>query len=333
MLPNPLTCPLPVRPSPDPCSGRSRAWRSGRAALLPIALAALLGTGCSFTGGTGTGTGGWREDAPPPANDGPGDLTRARLALDVDVRDLPKSRIGNPPHYTVFGQRYAVMDTAAGFREQGVASWYGAKFHGRDTSSGEPYDMHRMTAAHKHLPLPTFVRVTRSDTGRSIVVKVNDRGPFVGDRIIDLSYGAAARLDMLDSGTAPVSIEALSTHRPGSVKPVETLVARVRETPEPVEPVEPRGGSGAAAVPAGSAQWIQIGAFTDGDNARAALASAAGTTGLGGRVELDARDELYRVRMGPVSETRELDGAIAALALAGVGSYTMVTATHRAADD
>jgi len=128
------------------------------------------------------------------------------------VRNLPKSRTGNMAEYIVFGKRYTVLDSAAGFTEQGTASWYGEKFHGRKTSSGEIYDMHAMTAAHKNLPLPTFVRVTNLENNHSVVVKVNDRGPFVGDRIIDLSLAAAVELDMQNQGTANVQIEALSTH-------------------------------------------------------------------------------------------------------------------------
>jgi len=291
-------------------------------ALALVVLSTLSIIGCA---GAGAGGQGWREGEPRPAVDGPGDLARARLALDPEVRDLPKSRIGNMESYDVFGQRYTVMESAAGFREQGLASWYGAKFHGRDTSSGEPYDMHLMTAAHKHLPLPTFVRVTRTDTGQSIVVKVNDRGPFVDDRIIDLSYGAAARLGMLDSGTAPVSIEAVSTHVPAGSRPVDALIARSRAAPaEPGTPAADR----LPALDEATAQWIQIGAYSDGDNARAALASAAGGTGLGGRVELDSRDSLYRVRLGPLSELAALDGAVSALAEIGVDSYTMVSAAH-----
>ena len=312
-------------------------------AAASIALLSLLAAGCSGL----PSERGWSEGGEQPLTDGPGDPTRARLALDVDVRDLPKSRIGNAPQYTVFGQRYAVMDTAAGFRERGIASWYGAKFHGNDTSSGERYDMHLMSAAHKHLPLPTFVRVTRTDTGRSVVVKVNDRGPFVGDRIIDLSYGAAARLDMLDSGTAPVMLEALSTHLPGGRRPVETLVTRERDAAPSSAPVSPEpaltttsestlevtadllpGRNPSPDAPAAPVQWIQVGAFSDQDNARAALAVAAGSTGLGGRVERDANDALYRVRLGPIDPLHGPGGAIEALAQAGVGSYTMVSAAH-----
>ena len=122
---------------------------------------------------------------------------------------LIKSRIGNPDSYEEFGERYKVLQSSNGFREKGLASWYGIDFHGRDTSSGEVYDMYEMTAAHKTLPLPTYVRVSNLDNGRSSIVKVNDRGPFIEGRIIDLSYAAAYRLGITGPGTANVEITAL----------------------------------------------------------------------------------------------------------------------------
>ena len=125
----------------------------------------------------------------------------------------PPSRSGNPDTYVVFGKRYRVKETSAGHREIGTASWYGWDFHGRKTSSGPPFNMFELTAAHKSLPIPTYARVTHLDNGRSIVVKINDRGPFVGERIIDLSYAAAARLDMLDQGTARVEVVALAPYQ------------------------------------------------------------------------------------------------------------------------
>lgn len=258
--------------------------------------------------------------APPERapGDGPGNLGRVAQAKPLTVRNLPKSRIGNAPEYTVFGQRYAVLETAAGFRESGIASWYGSKFHGRDTASGEPYDMHELTAAHKHLPLPTFVRVTRTDTGQSLVVKVNDRGPFVDDRIIDLSFGAAARLDMLDSGTAPVEIVALSTHEVSDVAPVVADGTPAAPAPSPA----------LSAVPDGE-EWIQIGAFRDGEAANAELYRVARQLQLPGRVERGAQDALYRVRLGPLQRAG-VNAAVSALASVGVTSYTMVSGARSA---
>ena len=141
---------------------------------------------------------------------------------DAVPRDEPRSRYGNPETYEVFGKRYKVMKSAKGHVERGLASWYGPGFHAERTSSGEPYDMYAMTAAHKSLPIPCFVRVTNLENGRSVVVRVNDRGPFVGDRIIDLSYTAAWKLDMLRAGTAKVEIRVL---QPGRSAPPPPMVA------------------------------------------------------------------------------------------------------------
>lgn len=122
----------------------------------------------------------------------------------------PYSRYGNPPSYRVNGQAYHVMTSSSGYRARGIASWYGTKFHQRRTSSGEEYDLYALTAAHKTLPLPTYVKVKNLSNGRELIVKVNDRGPFHSDRIIDLSYGAALELGLMPKGTAPVEIEALT---------------------------------------------------------------------------------------------------------------------------
>lgn len=119
------------------------------------------------------------------------------------------SRYGNPQTYAVNGRTYAVMTSTRGYKSRGIASWYGTKFHSKRTSSGDHYNMYAMTAAHRTLPLPTYVRVKNLTNGRAVVVKVNDRGPFHSNRIIDLSYAAASKLGMLPRGTAPVEVEAL----------------------------------------------------------------------------------------------------------------------------
>lgn len=139
------------------------------------------------------------DDVPPSLLDIPDAVPRAE----------PRSRGGNAREYQVFGKTYRVMEDAKGYRERGGASWYGRKFHGHLTANGERYDMYAMTAAHKSLPLPSYVRVTHLGNGKSVVVRVNDRGPFHKGRIIDLSYAAAARLDMLKAGTAQVEVEAI----------------------------------------------------------------------------------------------------------------------------
>lgn len=123
----------------------------------------------------------------------------------------PLSRYGNMPSYVVLGKTYHVMKSSNGFEQDGISSWYGTKFHGRKTSSGEPYNMYAMTAAHKTLPLPTYVEVTHKGNGRKVIVKVNDRGPFHEGRIIDLSYAAARKLGISATGTGPVHIRVINT--------------------------------------------------------------------------------------------------------------------------
>jgi rare lipoprotein A len=152
-----------------------------------------VGVGVSPSAPSLTSEGGIDFDAIPDA------IPRAEL----------KTQTGNPETYVIDGVTYRVLDTSAGYREEGIASWYGGYFHGRRTSSGDVYDMYLMTAAHKSLPLPTYVRVTNLTNGRSVVLRVNDRGPFVEDRIIDLSFAAASKLGMAAIGTAQVEVVAL----------------------------------------------------------------------------------------------------------------------------
>jgi rare lipoprotein A len=145
----------------------------------------------------------------------------AQAVPDAVPKIEPRSRYGNPPFYEVFGRRYYVLSSSSAYVERGVASWYGPGFHEIRTSTREPYDMYGMTAAHKTLPLPAYVRVTNLQNGRSVVVRVNDRGPFVNNRIIDLSYTAAAKLDMLRNGTAMVEVRSIDPSIPAGA-PVAT---------------------------------------------------------------------------------------------------------------
>jgi rare lipoprotein A len=128
----------------------------------------------------------------------------------VVPKDEPLSKYGNPPSYRVGGKTYVVQRSARGYKARGNASWYASKFHQQRTSSGEPYDMYALTAAHRTLPIPCYLRVTNLQNGRSVIVRVNDRGPFHSDRLIDLSYGAAVKLGIFPKGTAPVEIEAIN---------------------------------------------------------------------------------------------------------------------------
>ncbi len=215
-----------------------------------------------------------QRDAPPHQDEIPPDLEQIP---DAVPRHEPRSRSGNAPVYEVFGKTYRVMDTADDFRERGSASWYAKKFHGRTTASGERYDMFAMTAAHKSLPLPCYVRVTHLENGRSVVVKVNDRGPFHPGRIIDLSYAAAAKLDIIHSGHGPVEIEVV--------------------TPESAAPPPPHGLQG----------WLQLGVYDDAINA-VALREDLKRHGIGAIQILVGEEDgepIHRVVMGPYVNAEE----------------------------
>ena len=227
---------------------------------------------------------------------------------DAVPRVEPQSRYGNPPSYEVFGQRYHTMSTSTGHVERGTASWYGTKFHGRRTSSGEPYDMYAMTAAHKTLPLPTYVEVTNLRNGRKVIVKVNDRGPFVGNRIIDLSYAAASRLGILADGTGQVEIRAIDPRASGNV----TAEAPAREGIN-LSPISTATAAQSATNPT---LYLQVGAFSSRGNAerlRSELERAAP-----GQVRISAlaglNGPVYRVRIGPLTSLEEADRMTTALA-------------------
>lgn len=205
----------------------------------------------------------------------------------------PPSAYGNHTPYEVLGVTYHVQPTASGYSERGRASWYGTKFHGRPTSSGEPYDMYRMTAAHRTLPLPTWVEVTRLDTGKSVVVRINDRGPFHSDRIIDLSWAAALKLDMIDAGTAPVEVRAIRFDEDSD------------RTPRP------------ARVPV----YVQVGAFSEADRARRVAADLE-QAGLGPvRTESTRHrgSRMWRVQLGPVAQAEAARKLVARIAEIGLG--------------
>ena len=139
--------------------------------------------------------------------DGPGEHRDVSQIPNAVPRVEARSRGGNPSSYVVLGKRYHTLPDSRGFVERGIASWYGRKFHGRKTSNGEVYDMYTMSAAHKRLPIPTYLKVTNLENGRSVVVRVNDRGPFHGKRVIDLSYTAARKLGVVEAGVAKVYME------------------------------------------------------------------------------------------------------------------------------
>jgi rare lipoprotein A len=170
------------------------------------------------------------QDGFPAKSDIPADVAQVP---DAVPRPEPLSALGNPDSYEVYGDRYEVLKDGRGFKERGMASWYGKKFQGKRTSSGEAYDMFKMTAAHKTLPIPCYVRVTNLDTGRSVVVRVNDRGPFHSGRVIDVSYAAAVKLDILGRGSIPVEIVALDPNEP---TPATQFAAAPAPAPPPPQP-------------------------------------------------------------------------------------------------
>ncbi|EWG98491.1 rare lipoprotein A [Halomonas sp. BC04] len=259
---------------------------------------------------------------------------------DAVPRVEPPSRGGNRPTYEVWGKTYRVLPDASGYARQGTASWYGEKFHGYATSNGEIYDMYEMTAAHRSLPLPTYARVTSLENGRSVIVRVNDRGPFHNDREIDLSYAAAARLDILDRGTGGVKVEALDPERwlaengrngenrtaPTTVQSSPVGESRTAQT-EPARLAEPgpagessrevAAPSRATAEPAGdqAAIYLQIAALGSVDNARALKARLDNELSHPVRVADSAG--MYRVQIGPLSSAAEVEPARAELRRAG----------------
>lgn len=260
-----------------PEAGTARPGCAARTfSLAPVVIATLL-AGCAAV----------------VEQDGPGYRRVDSDTPDAVPRDEPLSRYGNPESYEVFGKTYYPMKSAQGFVEKGIASWYGSKFHGRKTSSGEIYDMYAMTAAHKQLPLPTWVEVRNLENGATAVVKVNDRGPFHDNRIIDLSYAAATRLGIVDKGTGFVEIRAVSAGD--------------------------KAGHGRVAgdtAPADTAAlYLQIGAFSDRNNARR-LAERVRASLPFGVVVREAKVNgrtVYRVQVGPVVSVDNADHIVAAL--------------------
>lgn len=224
----------------------------------------------------------------------------------------PKSRGGNKSPYEVWGKKYYVMDSAEGYTAQGTASWYGQKFHGHKTSNGETYDMYTFSAAHKSLPLPTYLKVTNLDNQRTVIVRVNDRGPFHGDRLIDLSYAAAARLGYHKKGLARVRVEAI-TPKPGErYNPsVSTSAAPVNTAKAAVEPVisAPQVASPVPEAPANDLLFshLQLGAFSKQASAEQLKQRLFEHFDTAINIEvLHADDGLFKVLVGPYKANAEL---------------------------
>ena len=260
--------------------------------LLPLMLLLLTLGGCSIRGPDSPGSADSRDSAPARRLD-PGQI------VDAVPRDEPRSRYGNPKSYKVLGRRYQVMKSGDGHVERGIASWYGTKFHGRRTSSGEPYDMYAMTAAHKTLPLPSYVQVRNLNNGRSAVVKVNDRGPFHENRIIDLSYAAATKLGILGQGTGLVEIRVIDPRRPAA--PIASSKSLEKQKREP-------------------RMYLQAGAFSIQGNAQRQLQQILQSLQAPVLIQMVERNgkSLYRVRIGPLARVEQIDSISDQLARIGI---------------
>jgi rare lipoprotein A len=296
-----------------------------------------------------TGGGYYQDDGPPE-----GTLPDLTSISDAAVRDEPLHRFANRP-YVVFGKTYVPNVAPDRYRERGTASWYGKKFHGQATSSGETYDMMGMTAAHKTLPIPSYVRVTNPANGKSVIVRVNDRGPFHGERLIDLSYVAAGKLGIAQAGSGTVDIErvfpgdivASSSGVPENSNAVVTPIAIAQPVPTPIPVTANSAGSTANPRPATSVTpqpvtlpatpekpnadgfFVQLGAFASADNAttftnRAVVELANVLPNIANQPpKIAHREGLYRVRLGPY-DTQEQARAVANKVSSTLGPATVV---------
>jgi rare lipoprotein A len=247
----------------------------------------------------GSGRGGYYQDDGPGANPPP----NLRDVPDAEVKYEPYAKFANKP-YSVFGQTYTPLLTDVPFTQRGVASWYGVKFHGQRTSSGEPYDMYKMTAAHPTLPIPSYARVTSLESGKSVVVRINDRGPFHSDRVIDVSYTAALKLGLLSKGSHQVEVERLfpndptriATARRAATSEAQALPAR---TDIAALMLEDRAQGDSAAVVQAAPQpgyYLQLGAFSragKADEMSQRLAQSGADVGAIGVVQVGSVQRLY----------------------------------------
>ena len=258
-----------------------------------LLLVLLLG-GC-YTAPPGSDRYSQRHDSAPERRPTPAEMTNPEPVPE------PHSQYGNPETYTVRGRTYRVLDSAEDYTAEGRASWYGEKFHGHRTSSGEPYDMYKLSAAHKTLPLPTWARVTNLDNGKSTIVRINDRGPFHAGRIIDLSWAAAVKLDIADHGTARVRVEAIT---PGEDDTPATTSAAAQP------------------APAADGLYLQVGAFSRKDHARDLVTRLIDR--ISNPVALRPGDDLFRVWVGPFANAGERERARQRLKQSGFSELVAV---------
>jgi rare lipoprotein A len=246
--------------------------------LVPIALSLLSGCANNASSEKTSGRYAIAQDRGPTLHKKKVDIDKIP---EVVPKIEPKSKYGNPKKYKVFNKEYKVMDTHIGYKERGLASWYGEKFHGHRTSSGEIYDMYQISAAHKTLPLPTYAKVTNLKNKKSLIVKINDRGPFHANRVLDLSYAAAQKLGVLDHGTAVVEVEAL----------------------------HPEQG-----------YYLQIGAFNVKNNAKELAAKVKPLVLHNVNLESDHKKQTHYVRVGPLQTEENVLELMNKLILSGISS-------------
>ncbi len=279
-----------------------------RNAALLMLLASLVACGSTNTATVSNPNAGRYSIAQDRAPSRSVDLANIPEVVPEPVR---RTGAGNRSPYTVLGKSYTVLPTEEGYSERGIASWYGEKFHGHKTSNGEVFDMYKASAAHKSLPIPSFLRVTNLDNNRSIVVRVNDRGPFHGDRIIDLSYAAALKLGYADRGTARVQLDAIVVN-----SEFDNRTLARREVSNQVLPPVSTGD-----------RYLQVGAFSSLDTARQVSASLRGITNRPvfiSKVSHQRNGVLHRVRIGPLQDAGEIRQLTQRVVAAQLGSpYTV----------
>ncbi len=260
---------------------------------LIICLSLILG-GCA-TDGTKKSTSRYKisQDSAP---EDPPDVSKVP---DAKPEPVAKSRYGNPKSYEVFGKRYYTKESSQGYVAHGKASWYGTKFHGNRTSSGEPYDMYEMTAAHTSLPLPTYAKVTNTENGKSVIVKINDRGPFHKDRIIDLSYAAAARIGILQQGTGHVKVEAIDPHH---YNQEPNLIMASNDAPAKAAPIPTQAAAKQQQAADPEQFYLQIAAFGEKTYAEKMVKQLEDVIEQPLRISQADKDAYYRVQVGPFED-------------------------------
>lgn len=227
-----------------------------------------------------------------------------------------KSKRGNPKSYVVFGKRYYVMESSDNFTQKGIASWYGPKFHGKKTSNGEVYDMYKMTAAHKELPLPTYLDVTNIKNGKTITVRVNDRGPFHDNRIVDLSYSAAKKLGIIKEGTGLVEIKAINPASSSTAIDSKPYITTAKSNQDVINEQE-----------LNTSFYIQVGSFSKKENA---IKMKKKLDMLGdGLIKISpvtiGGDKLYRVNIGPLSDVKLADAIVSRLPDYDIFEHKIIT--------